>query len=403
MNVTTRRLTILTLSVLVTLGSNVQAQSQGTTLWRFLGIPQGYRRVRDGLTNRRGNHPALERKPPLKSIADPANLESDVPAIKAAAEVKQAEDLKKQKIKAIKYLAKMGCGCYDKDGKISGALADAMDDCTEEVRMAAVKAIQEAAQGGQCNRCGSRSCCKEKVVLQLARLAYERDEHGCWVEPSAEVRQAAAEALATCCPGQGPVEEILQGKPESPEGPEAPSDIEGPEAPDEIQPVDPSAAASAERLFRAVSARPTGDQLPLRPSMAFVVSDNQAPAPVASGTALTAAPSEPTRGAIIWIDTKLAVAHVHFNADSIQMPVGSRLVAYRRTLNGDLRVVGQLEVVKSLRGKVNVRSLAGSSLSRLHRGDTVIVPENGPAGAARQAASAAAGTTQFTLVDWLSK
>ena len=73
------------------------------TLWSFLGIPQGMRASRDNTLNSRGNFPGLERKPPLKPIADPKNLQSDNPAIKKAAEVKQAEDLKPQKIKAIKY------------------------------------------------------------------------------------------------------------------------------------------------------------------------------------------------------------------------------------------------------------------------------------------------------------
>src|SRR5688572_25487533 len=89
------------------------------TLWSFLGIPQGYRRMRDGLSNRNGNNPAAERQPPLKAIADPKNLKSEDPAIKKAAEIKQAEDLKKQKIKAIKYLASIGCGCYNRDGSIT--------------------------------------------------------------------------------------------------------------------------------------------------------------------------------------------------------------------------------------------------------------------------------------------
>src|SRR5688572_21099477 len=73
------------------------------TVWHALGIPQTFTKVRDGRLNRKGNHPAREAKPPLKKLADPENLKSDVPAIKAAAEIKQQEDLAPQKIKAIKY------------------------------------------------------------------------------------------------------------------------------------------------------------------------------------------------------------------------------------------------------------------------------------------------------------
>ena len=174
------------------------------TIWRFVGIPQGVQKVRDVLTNRRGNFPGLERRDPLKRIADPANLESENPAIKAAAEIKKAEDMKKQKIKAIKYLATIGCGCYDKDGKVTEALLAATDDCTPDVRLAAIEAIENAASGECCKRCGSTSCCNEAVTKRLSEIAYERDDNGCPLEPSAEVRAAAKRALCVCCPRRAP-------------------------------------------------------------------------------------------------------------------------------------------------------------------------------------------------------
>ncbi|TWU36624.1 hypothetical protein Q31b_49050 [Novipirellula aureliae] len=180
------------------------------TIWRFMGIPQGLQKIRDVTTNRRGNHPGLERKPPLKAIADPANLASENPAIKAAAEIKQAEDMKKQKIKAIKYLASIGCGCYDKDGKITEAILASTDDCTPEVRLAAVEAIGEASSNGCCGKCGSTSCCNEKITKRLSEMAYERDDDGCPIEPSAEIRCVAKQVLCKCCPGgppTGPIEE----------------------------------------------------------------------------------------------------------------------------------------------------------------------------------------------------
>lgn len=185
------------------------------TIWRFIGIPQGIQKIRDVTVNRRGNFPGLERKPPLKRIADPANLESTNPAIKAAAEIKQAEDLKAQKIKAIKFLAKMGCGCYDKEGKITDALIAAMDDCTPDVRLAAIEAIETAASGECCSKCGSTTCCSEKVTKRLSEIAYERDDSGCPLEPSAEIRAAAAKALCTCCPNRatGPIEEDVPDEP----------------------------------------------------------------------------------------------------------------------------------------------------------------------------------------------
>jgi hypothetical protein len=174
-----------------------------TTLWSFMGVPQGYRWFRDNAFNRSGLRPGLERQPPLKAIADPRNLASPDAAIKKAAEVKQAEDLKKQKIKAIRYLASIGCGCYNRDGSITDAMLKAMDDCTEEVRWAAVTAISEAATGEMCANCKQKSCCSEEISKKLYQIAYEHDETGCFLEPSERVRTAASEALRVCCPGGG--------------------------------------------------------------------------------------------------------------------------------------------------------------------------------------------------------
>lgn len=173
------------------------------TLWSFLGIPQAYTSVRDNFDNRNGNRPRQERKPNLVRLADPQNLESPNPAIKKAAEIKKEEDLAKQKIKAVKYLTKIGCGCYNRDGSITDALLKALDDCTEDVRYETVKAITDAANGEACVNCKNKSCCSEELSNKLYEMAYERDDAGCYLEPSERVRQAAAEALRACCPGRG--------------------------------------------------------------------------------------------------------------------------------------------------------------------------------------------------------
>ena len=182
--------------------AHAQAAAAPRTLWSFMGFRGG---LTNRLVNRRGLHPGLEKKPPLLGIADPANLESDIPAIQKAAEIKQQEDLAKQKIKAVRYLTSIGCGCYDKGGEITDALAAAMDDCTEKVRLVAIQSLAKAAEDGTCDQCNEKRCCNEKIVKQLAKIAYERDDHGCWLEPSERVRQAAIEALATCCPNAVPV------------------------------------------------------------------------------------------------------------------------------------------------------------------------------------------------------
>ncbi len=165
------------------------------TLWNFLGFPKGFLgKARAQVVNRRGNLPGLEKKPPLKNLADPENLKPEMPkAIQEAAKIKQAEDMAPQKIKAIKYLGTIGCGCYP--GVKEGLLA-ALDDCTEDVRYAAVMAFIEAA-GNVCQAC-SETCCDEEVVAKLKDLAFGLDDQGCPKEPSARVRGVAAQAAQRC-------------------------------------------------------------------------------------------------------------------------------------------------------------------------------------------------------------
>lgn len=206
-----RQLMVIVGVGVVVLGTRVPASAQPpapvvppqATLWSFLGIPQTFAAVTDNMANRNGNRPRAERKPNLTRLADPENLKSENPAIKRAAEIKKEEDLAKQKIKAVKYLTKIGCGCYNRDGSITDALLKALDDCTEEVRKETVKAIMDAANGEACVNCKNKSCCSEEISNKLYEMAYEKDDSGCFLEPSERVRQLAAEALRACCPGRG--------------------------------------------------------------------------------------------------------------------------------------------------------------------------------------------------------
>lgn len=235
------------------------------TFWNRLGIPS---HPLDAIRNRGGNFPDSERKPPLKTIADPANLASGNPAIKKAAEIKAQEDMAAQKIKAIKYLGEIGCGgCYK---GVDKALAEALGDCTEAVRYEAVKAILSASAcgenecikkcvrqtktckeatcdcwvgcmkrtcatmhllcgkalpdgttlkskcpgygcgaggncpGGRC-ACGDGNCCTSEILNKLSEMAFERDDRGCWKEPSPRVRAMARQALRACRPNIRPM------------------------------------------------------------------------------------------------------------------------------------------------------------------------------------------------------
>ena len=114
--------------------------------------------------------------------------------IKAAAKIKTEEDLAQQKIKAIKYLATIGCGCYP---GVKDALLAALEDCTEEVRYEGALAFCEAA-GNPCKQCNQSGCCAADVMTKLREMAYGQDDKCCFTEPSARVRAMAASALKRC-------------------------------------------------------------------------------------------------------------------------------------------------------------------------------------------------------------
>lgn len=158
----------------------------------FCGIRVLIGRIRARLGMR---FPGLEGKPPVTAITDPANAESPTPAVKTAAEVKADEDAAPQKIKALRYLATVGCtDCYP---DIEKAMLAALDDCTESVRYEAVKAIRKTA-GDPCQACLATRCCQPEILKRLRELAYDMREGCCYKEPSARVRRLARLVLSEC-------------------------------------------------------------------------------------------------------------------------------------------------------------------------------------------------------------
>lgn len=201
MDLTKKQFRNLLIASLITVSAGcVAPQPPVATVWQRLGIPQAGARMRDGLVNRRGNFPGLEKKPPVLAITDPANFDPKKPdMIKAAAEIKADQDLKKQKIKAIKFLADVNCGCYNKDDKVEAAFLAALKDCDPDVRAAAIEGLDTAA--GECSKCRTgceTTCCTEKILKQLDEIANGM-EKGCYKEPVEEIR-AAARALICKCP-----------------------------------------------------------------------------------------------------------------------------------------------------------------------------------------------------------
>ncbi len=144
-------------------------------------------------------------------------MESQNPAIKAAAKIKAEEDLAPQKIKAIKYLGTVGCGCYP---GVRDSLMAALDDCTEEVRYEAAIALCQVA-GNPCKNCDKSGCCNAEVMNKLNEIAYGQDAKGCYKESSSRVRAAATNALNACkrknpTTSMQPVPETTHETPEEP-------------------------------------------------------------------------------------------------------------------------------------------------------------------------------------------
>ncbi len=181
------------------------------TVWDKLGIPQATAALRDSTINQSGKFPGLEKKPPLLKIADPANLKPEKPEmIKVAAKIKAEQDQKKQKIKAIKFLADVNCGCYNKDDAVAKAFLAALDDCDPDVRTAAIEGLSKAA--GNCSNCRTgceTTCCTEDIYKKLQDIACGVDDKGCFKEPVKEIRSAAAALVRKCpCPTPKPLEEV---------------------------------------------------------------------------------------------------------------------------------------------------------------------------------------------------
>ena len=183
-----------------------QVSPDVVTIWQRLGIPQGAERIRafrDSRVNRDGLSPGKERKPPLLRLDHPAFLQEGSPELlKTAAKMKIDQDLAPQKIKALMYICQIGCSCYNKQfaGKVEEAVIEGLKDCSLSVRKAALNVILSNA-GSACSCEGQcHTCCSDGVLKVLEEIAYKQDKQGCFIEPNAEIRNMAAQALNACPP-----------------------------------------------------------------------------------------------------------------------------------------------------------------------------------------------------------
>ena len=315
-----------------------------TTLWSFLGIPQGCAKVHAQLFNRFGHMPFLEPKPPIRGIADPRNLSEGMPdAIKTAALIKQQEDLVPQKIKAVRYLAKIGCpGNTERAALVTDAFLSALTDPNERVRYETVQAIQDTVRrrgGGNCSECGTTCCCNEKILKALADIAYKRGPDGCYLEPSERVRRAAEETLELCCPGEEPVEIIEPGEETEPERPETLPDRGDAENSAQTRPARQNATAIAglARQRRRVTVADFIDTgVGSVPTAGTPVSSSRVANAVARSTpAVPANASDyPQSGHVVSVDVRRSVVRVHLDGNG-RLPQGTEVKVIHEYLWGN--------------------------------------------------------------------
>jgi len=391
------RLSLLCLVAVICSGCAFAGPRPGvTTFWSKMGIPQASYALQGNLINRRGNFPGLEKKPPLLAIANPLNLESPNPAIKAAAEIKAEEDLKRQKIKALKYLGTLGCGCYDKEGKVEAAFLAGLDDCNEDVRKAAIEAIQEVT-GGVCDGGCNNNCCTKAIQERLQDMAYGETD-GCWHEPSAEVRRMALAALTACPPIDVPVEEIQQREvaPDRETAPLPPREAVPPPAPAApTAPISPPAPPTPVETSTMIN--PELDEVYANfygmGEVGFVSHVPEAKASqdqnrsTHSRVAITDGPIVPNAAmeengkiqasskllgkvVIEYLDSRQGIATMHRPAGS-QVKVGEKLNARIHSRTGDHSITGQLEVVGVSSSLIKVKPIGDLAASTLRTGGHV--------------------------------
>lgn len=139
--------------------------------------------------------PGLMAGLPMTSLTNPAALASSNPAIAAAAGAKAEENAAPAKVAALQYLGTLGCGgCHP---EVEKALLAGLDDCIEIVRFAAAEALAETSRN-RCRYCTSNRCCSMKIRKRLKEIASDRDDNGCFKEPSPRVRRMARVALCNC-------------------------------------------------------------------------------------------------------------------------------------------------------------------------------------------------------------
>jgi len=181
-----------------------------------------------------------------------------------AAKIKGQELDAKNRIKALKFLGDVDCIEYPESQQV--LVKHLQSDPAEKVRLAAAKALEDQLSHGKDKTPSRRErrrkdtckgCCTKLVLDALTACAYETDEQGCYLEPSERVREAAEDALKTCCDCWGePGYESNEVEPEIDVPPDAAPKDSQPDKPATTKPRVPPESNAPAKTGRAASGQP---------------------------------------------------------------------------------------------------------------------------------------------------
>lgn len=213
-------------------GTAVTVTNKCCSIFDFLGVGQVGRFVDQNVLKTRLGQAVIRTTSPVgRAVGLGPSLVSDKfakepGALGLAAKLKMEEKKIPLKLQAIKYLATQDCLC---NPEVVEALLQTLDDCAEQVRWEALKALHKKCNdcGGGSEGCADGKCnllhghkhkkdqtaagcqCQRKVVQRLNALLLARDETGCLKEKSERIRALAQQMIEEClsCLQPPPVEE----------------------------------------------------------------------------------------------------------------------------------------------------------------------------------------------------
>ncbi|QDU62035.1 hypothetical protein Pan216_29010 [Planctomycetes bacterium Pan216] len=311
--------------------TTVNVSKKCCSIFDFLGIGQAFDFINENIFKSALGQAANRVLGPVgRALGLGPSLLSDKfanePGAMGLAHKLKKEELKAPlKVKAIEYLGTLDCNCYP---EVVDALLASLDDCTEVVRFAALKALRKQCgkkhfshlhghkQSCECEsecRCDCRGCqCQRKVIERLNDLLLERDETGCLKEKSHRVRELATIMIEECLskrqppPGMcmdEPAEEVKpapEKKPTPDPVPKAKPDVAPKAVPDTTTTNSPSSLGSWLRSWsRASKSDEPAEQVTETVSHEVV---QETPAPTATAVTHTAGyrgvPREPVEAAV---------------------------------------------------------------------------------------------------------